>query len=1173
MSLSGSKGNARRSSSKAKLQCEHLEQRQMMDASFQFDFGTATSPVAAGFTQVQLSTYTPTTGFGWESLKGMVARDFPLAGQTAVRRDVHIGVRNTFLLDLPNGTYDVTPTLGNPRAYADNVSIFLEGQKVGRVSTRAGQFVEPTYRVTVTDGQLNFRLVDGSGKGPWFGIAGLTITPVETAPTPPPPTPEPPPPPPPPPAPGAPTANAGLDLISDEAKTVQFGGTASGGTGALSYGWDFGDGTTATGTLTPTHTYADSGNYTVTLKVTDANGLVGQDTALVSVNNLAPTATFGNSGPAGEGSPVTFSFTNPADPSSVDANAGFKYSYDFDNNGTFDVVDSTSASQAFAFADNGAYTVKGRIKDKDGGFTTYTTTVTISNVAPTASHNGPYTGTTGQAVTFNGSATDPGSVDAGSLTFSWTFGDGTTSNQAKPTHTYATKGSYNVTFTATDKDGAKHTVATTTTISDPAPTPPPGSLIITPYDKIPNFGLNPTIVSAASGNWSDPNTWSLGRIPVAGDVVAISTNTTVTYDVVSDVKLNTITVHSGGLLTFRTDVSTRVIVQHFLVLEGGELRVGTAANPVAANVKAEIIFANVAIDTNKDPAQYGNGLIGLGKVTMHGAVKTDTFIRLAAAPKAGDTTLTLAAPATGWKVGDRLFIPDSRQVVDPPVGYVPQSELVTISAISADGKTITLAAAVAYNHPGAFDAAGNLDFLPHVANLTRNVVVKSESATGTRGHVFFTHKADVDVRYVTFGGLGRTTWNPIDDTTFNSSGAATHIGTNQSSRLPVNFHHVSGPASPQANGHQFTFMGNAVTCPLNPMPFIWGINLNDSHKGLVKDNVLYNWAGAGLMTQNGSQNNVIERNYVGLVIFGNGASRADSGGGREGVGYWLQDGTNNTIRNNVAANTLMHGFNFYGGGPFKEFSGNEVYGGRQGMTIWDINGSNTNNANPNAPQSTIKNFVSWHNWEYGVGLGYPAYNVTFDGLVVRGANGVSGTGWSFGDYRTRNLKIKNADIQGMRIGIVAPMVDGGDPFTIENSILRNGTNVLITMQAIPGGGGWTLAARDTIIRSVKFDGIAGAAATNIEMAYGPNANGNVVLRDRVFVYDYNQVAGDNFRVYYTEQKAAFVVPQTDPTVPFIGSPEAGLTNLENWNKYGIAVAGEIAPSGATTRTGIIGLVM
>src|SRR5262249_8891624 len=55
-----------------------------------------------------------------------------------------------------------------------------------------------------------------------------------------------------------------------------------------------------------------------------------------------------------------------------------------------------------------------------------------------------------------------------------------------------------------------------------APTALAQAFITTPYDRIPNFGANPTIVSAHSGAWSSTGTWSPARVPVAGDVVSIA---------------------------------------------------------------------------------------------------------------------------------------------------------------------------------------------------------------------------------------------------------------------------------------------------------------------------------------------------------------------------------------------------------------------------------------------------------------------------------------------------------------------------------------------------------------------------------------------------------------------------------------------------------------------------
>jgi hypothetical protein len=154
----------------------------------------------------------------------------------------------------------------------------------------------------------------------------------------------------------------------------------------------------------------------VIVRVTDdgPGNLSDTKTFLVSVLNVAPTATFNNNGPVDEGTPATFTFTNQSDPSAPDQAAGFHYSYDFNNDGVFDVSNSTSPTAAHIFASAGYHTVRGRITDKDGGFTDYTTVVYVRNVAPTVTITGPALGTVvaaGTPVRFTGVFVDPNMHD------------------------------------------------------------------------------------------------------------------------------------------------------------------------------------------------------------------------------------------------------------------------------------------------------------------------------------------------------------------------------------------------------------------------------------------------------------------------------------------------------------------------------------------------------------------------------------------------------------------------------------------------------------------------------------------------------------------------------------------------------------------------------------------
>jgi hypothetical protein len=143
----------------------------------------------------------------------------------------------------------------------------------------------------------------------------------------------------------------------------------------------------AAGTWSWSYTPADGpATPTVTITATDNGNLTAAASFNLTVNNVAPTATFAASASsivAGSATPLTVSFTNQADPSAPDTTAGFTYSYDFNNDGTFEQTNVSSASVTvpqiyYAPSVTSPLVIKGRITDRDGGSRDYTASVTLT---------------------------------------------------------------------------------------------------------------------------------------------------------------------------------------------------------------------------------------------------------------------------------------------------------------------------------------------------------------------------------------------------------------------------------------------------------------------------------------------------------------------------------------------------------------------------------------------------------------------------------------------------------------------------------------------------------------------------------------------------------------------------------------------------------------------------
>jgi hypothetical protein len=678
----------------------------------------------------------------------------------------------------------------------------------------------------------------------------------------------------------------------------------------------------------------------------------------------------------------------------------------------------------------------------------------------------------------------------------------------------------------------------------------------TPHDTIPNFAQTPSLRSTRDGAWSAATTWTPARVPTATDIVLITH--TVLYDSTTGTA-DTIGIGAGGTLRFSTTQSTVLRVATLLVQPSGTLEIGTAATPLPASLTAELIIKNKALNLTTDPEQYGTGLLAIdGTVTMHGAVKTPTFARVAVEPRVGHTTLTLDQPVTGWRVGDRLFVPDTRQVDEDNkfnANYALQMEEVTVQSLGADGRTLTITPALRYEHRGARDADGTptvlsngLRLLPHVGNLTRNIVLRSETPAGTRGHTLFTHRSVIDLRYVQFQDLGRTRAAELDP-------VSNHIG-----RYPLHIHQLWGPVNPTDTGYQFTLVGNAVTDSRK-----WPIAIHGSHYGLIRQNVVYGGnqlTGAGIALEDGTETeNLVDANMV-AYIRGDVNPRESgpdtapgSTPGSAAECFWAA-GFNNRFVGNVATGcrnpfqqivsgpcwklivpaTLYSDRNprFRGADmtdpaqtlavtpqrqPLLEFRENECYGlAADGFTAWQL-GTDGYDL-PVVPESVLKDFRVWHTYEAAV-WNYPVNHLTIEGLVYR-IDPEAVLYWppavSSGDYRDMDLTIRGGSIHAGSVlaGVTAPLrtlrIENVAAITREHAFGFDTPYTPGTGAEQPDPPGVTVTLRNTRVQPWP-----GQPLRTIDMSFRSGANAYPATKYEVWVYDYQGQAGDNFRVYFTEQ--------------------------------------------------------
>ena len=355
---------------------------------------------------------------------------------------------------------------------------------------------------------------------------------------------------------------------------------------------------------------------------------------------------------------MTFNGSASGDPDGSIAN----YKWDLDGNGSFETDTGTTPTVTRSYASAATVTVRLRVTDNDGGTVETTRTLTVTNLAPTASFTvSPNPAVAGEVVSFNGSASsDP---DGSIASYRWDLdGNGSfetdTGTTATVTRSYGSAATVTVRLRVTDNDGG--TAETTRTLTvDPAP--PANQLPSAAFTPSPNPALTAEVVTFDGSASSDPDgsiasyRWDLDGNGSFETDTGTAASVTRSYPSAATVtvKLRVTDNDSAAIDTSRTlTVSTRPPVSSLDI----------SPNPAVAG-QPVTFSGSASSDPDGTIASYSWDLDGDGSFeTVTGSAATTSKAYPAAATvtvklrvtdddgAAGDTSSTLtvnAAPALG----------------------------------------------------------------------------------------------------------------------------------------------------------------------------------------------------------------------------------------------------------------------------------------------------------------------------------------------------------------------------------------------------------------------------------------------------------------------------------------------------------------------------------------------
>ncbi|MGV8076726.1 MAG: PKD domain-containing protein [Methanosarcina sp.] len=254
-----------------------------------------------------------------------------------------------------------------------------------------------------------------------------------------------------------------------------------------SWKWTFGDGNAST-EKNPVHKYNKSGRYTVTLTASNANGsntLTKSSYIAVSSVLNTPAASFSASPTSGK-APLKVRFADQ----STESPASWKWTFGDGNN-------STEKNPVHVYNKSGLYSVTLTASNENGSNAlTKSSYIAVSSVLNTPVSKFSASPTSGKVpLTVNFTDESAGSPTS----WKWTFGDGNSSTERNPVHTYNKTGLYSVALTASNESGSN--VLTKTGYIAVS------NSLVAAFSAIPTSGSAPLSVSFTDNSTGSPASW------------------------------------------------------------------------------------------------------------------------------------------------------------------------------------------------------------------------------------------------------------------------------------------------------------------------------------------------------------------------------------------------------------------------------------------------------------------------------------------------------------------------------------------------------------------------------------------------------------------------------------------------------------------------------------------